>query len=216
MATYDEIIAYAPLAAFLQNRDTVAEMPGIVRRAQTYLTRRMDHDFFRQDVPQASADAAGVVTHSIPEEDLLEIRSVSILLGGGRQLPIHPRDYPMLVSLYHDRPRGTPQHWAYNPAGKIQVFPAPGRVIPVILSANIREPILSPAVQENRISTRYPELMEQAVAMHVALFNLDPATTQLYSTQVQDMLITVNAEISRQRRDETSQRPTETRNVAGT
>lgn len=214
MATYNDIIAYAPLAAFLQNRDTVDEMPNIVRRAQTYITRRLDHDFFRQSVAPTTANAGGIVTVNVPEEDLLEIRSVAIGIGS-RRLPIPPRDYDMLVSLYHDGPRGQPRHWAYNPDGELQLFPAPGRVIDVFLSANVREPILSPALQQNRLSQLHPELMEQAVAMHVALFNLDPTATQLYSEQVQDLLMTVNAEISRRRRDETAQRPVETRNVTG-
>lgn len=214
MATYNDLIAYAPLAAFLQNRDTADQMPDIVRRAQTYVTRRLDHDFFRQSIPGAAADAAGIVTISVSEEDLLEIRSIAIMKGT-RPLPVHARDYDMLVMLYHDRPRGEPQHWAYNPDGAIQLFPAPGRPTVVAVSANVAEPVLTPAQQENRLSTQFPELMEQAVAMHVALFNLDQVATQLYSDQVADLLMVANSQISRGRRDETTQRPVETRNVTG-
>jgi hypothetical protein len=214
MATYDNIIAYAPLAAFLQNRDTATQMPDIVRRAQTYVTRRLDHDFFRQSLPATTADAAGLVTYPIDESTILEVRSVSIGIGS-RRLPIPPRDYDMLVSLYHDAPRGQPRHWAYNPGNQIQLFPAPGRVLDVFLSANVMEPVLAPGQQENRLSVEYPEIMEQAVALHVALFNLDPTATQMYSEQVGELLMTANSEISRQRRDETAQRPMETRNVTG-
>lgn len=214
MATYDEIIAYAPLAAFLQNRDTSDEMPAIVRRAQTYITRRLDHDFFRQSFPGRTADADGIVTTNIPEEDLLEIRSISVFQDN-RAHPVHPRDFNMLQALFHDRPRGVPQFWAYTPSGEVRIFPAPGREVTVDISANVKEPMLAPGQQENRISVHHPELMEQAVAMQVALFNLDASATQMYSDQLADLLVTVNAEISRRRRDETSQRPVEVRNVTG-
>jgi hypothetical protein len=214
MATYNDIIQYAPLASYLQNRDTVLEMPNIVRRAQEYVTRRLDHDFFRQWLGPTTSNAEGIVALSVAPEDLLEVRSVSIAKGS-RRLPVLPRDYDMLVALYHDTPRGWPCHWAYNPDREIQLFPAPGRNVDVFVSANVREPTLAPGQQENRITQIYPDLMEQAVVMHVALFNLDQTAVQMYSAQVQDLLTTINSEISRQRRDETAQRPVETRNVTG-
>lgn len=214
MATYDDIIAYAPVAAFLQNRDTIAEMPQIVRRSQTYVTRRLDHDFFRHAFPGRTADATGVVTTGIDEGLLLEIRSISVVQGN-RSHPVHPRDFYMLEALFYDQPRGVPQFWAHTPSGEIRIFPAPGREVTVDISANIKEPVLSPSQQENRISVHHPELMEQAVAMHVALFNLDAQAAQMYSDQLTELLVVVNAEIARRRRDETSQRPIEARNVTG-
>lgn len=216
MATYAEIIAYAPLATYLSNRETTTEMPNIVRRAQEYITQRLDHDFFRASLSNTTAAAStGIVDQSGWTETIMEVRSLSVEVRAGRFVPVRKRDINMLEALYIDAPVGTPMHYAEDADGQIIIFPAPSVAKAVKVTANVKEPTLSSTVGSNKISLEYPHLFEVAVAREVAIFNIDPTAAEIYTTQLQDLLTSANTQISRERRDEVSQRPTETRNVTG-
>jgi len=213
--TYDELIAYAPLALVARNRDTVTEMPGIVRRAQSYLVQRLDHDLFRMTLPAVPVNEDGLCDTSTFPAELLEIRSVSFEVSPRSWLPLLRRSEEMLVALHSDAPRGQPRYYAVTASGEMRLFPAPGRAITIRVTANVAPPVLGPTVQTNIISLQFPTLFEFAAAREAAVFNIDPATTQLYEGRVQEMLQTANAQISRRTRDENAQRAVETRNIQG-
>ncbi len=214
--TYDELIAYAPLALIMRNRDTVAEMPNIVRRAQGYLVARLDHDLFRTTVPAAPIGADGIIDDSAFPGSLLEIRSISVQVSPGAWLPLLRRSEEMLIALHSDNPRGQPRFYAVTAAGTIQTYPAIGTAgTSARVTANVAPPALSPTVQTNIISEQFPELFEFATAMEAAVFNVDGVTTQLYQGRVAETLQVANAQISRRTRDESAQRAVETRNIQG-
>lgn len=213
--TYDDLIAYAPLALISRNRDTVTEMPNIVRRAQEYLVQRLDHDLFRSTVPAIPVDEDGLCDITAFPARLLEIRSVSFEVAPRSWLPLLRRSEEMLVALHSDAPRGQPRYYAVTAAGEMRLYPAPGRAITVRVTANVAPEVLSPTVQTNIISEQFPTLFEFAATREAAVFNIDPATTQLYESRTQEMLQTANSQISRRTRDESAQRAVETRNIQG-
>lgn len=214
--TYDELIAYAPLALIMRNRDTVAQMPDIVRRAQNYLVARLDHDLFRTTIPNAQIGADGVIDQTGFPGEILEIRSISVQVSPGTWLPLIRRSEEMLIALHSDSPRGQPRYYAVTAAKTIQTFPALGVAGKLArITANIAPPTLSQITQMNIISQEFPELFEFATAMEAAVFNIDAATTQLYQGRVSETLQVANAQISRRTRDESAQRAVETRNIQG-
>lgn len=214
--TYDDLIVYAPLALIARNRDTVANMEDIVRRAQGYLVARLDHDLFRTTLPAVPISADGVLDPSDIPAGLLEVRSVSAQISTTSWLPLLRRSEEMLVTLHSDNPRGQPRYYAVMASGAIQTFPAIGRIGTVArVTANVAPPTLAPAVQTNIISQQFPELFEFATAMEAAIWNLDQGSTQLYQGRVAETLQVANAQISRRTRDESAQRAVETRNIQG-
>jgi hypothetical protein len=214
--TYDELIAYAPLALIMRNRDTVAEMPNIVRRAQGYLVSRLDHDLFRAQVPSAQIGADGIIDQTSFPGQVLEIRSISVQVSPGSWLPLLRRSEEMLIALHTDNPRGQPRYYTVTADGDIQTFPSLGVAGKLArVTANVAPPVLSPTVQTNIIIEQFPELFEFATAMEAAVFNVDAATTQLYQGRIQETLPVANAQISRRARDESGQRTVETRNITG-
>jgi hypothetical protein len=214
--TYDDLLLYAPLALIARNRDTVAEMPNIVRRAQGYLVPRLDHDLFRMMLPSAPIGADGVVDQTGFPAKILEIRSVAVQVSPGSWLPLIRRSEEMLIALHSDNPRGQPRFYAVTASGDIQTFPALGVAGKLArVTANVTPPELSPTVQTNIISEEFPELFEFAATMEAAVFNIDPATTELYKGRVTETLQVSNSQISRRTRDESAQRTVETRNITG-
>jgi hypothetical protein len=214
--TYDDLIAYAPLALIMRNRDTVAQMPEIVRRAQGYLVARLDHDLFRTMLPSLPIADDGILDTSGVTGTILEIRSISVQVSPGSWLPLIRRSEEMLIALHSDNPRGQPRFYAVTAAGAIQTFPALGVAGKLArVTVNVAPPVLAPAVQTNIISEQFPELFEFATAMEAAVFNVDGATTQLYQGRVAETLQVANAQISRRTRDESAQRAVETRNIQG-
>lgn len=212
---YDEIIAFAPLALYAQNRDLAAQLPGMVARAQKYIVSGLDHDAFMTELAPTTIDADGVLDETGFPAALLELRSVSIEIGAGRYMPLRPRDYEMLTALFSDRPHGRPKFYAQDPAGGHRVFPAPGRVIPARVRANVEPDPLAPGTQENAISLRFPRLLQLATTREAAVFMLDAQMVELYETETGNALRAANAQVGRRTRDEASQRPVDTRNVQG-
>ena len=214
--TYDELIEFGPLATISRNRDTVDEMEKIVRRAQNYLVARLDHDLFRLKLPAVAIGADGILDPTDFPGELLEIRSIAVEVSPGAYLPLLRRSEEMLIALYSEAPRGRPRYYAVTAAGDIQTYPVIGEAgTTARVTANVAPAILSPTIQTNIISEQFPELFEFAVAMEVAVFNIDPATTELYRGRVTETLPVANAQISRRTRDESAQRSTETRNITG-
>lgn len=215
MATYDQIIAYAPLATFTSNRDTVTEMPDIVRRAQDYVVGRLDHHLFRDVLLDTTFDASGDLDDSFFPEDILEIRSIAAEVRTGKFLPLRPRQQEVLEALFIMTPVGDPRYYAELTSGGWRAYPAPGREIAARVSVNIEPDVLSPTNQTNIISTKFPELMEFAVMREAAIFNLDQNLVALYTSETKEALTIANAQISRRKRDEVSQRPRDTSNITG-
>lgn len=214
--TYDDLIAYAPLATISRNRDTVAEMPNIVRRAQNYLVARLDHDLFRTLLPAIPIGADGVLDPTDIPGTLLEVRSVQVEVSPGSWLPLLRRSEEMLVALHSDNPRGRPRFYSVTASGDIQTYPTIGETgMTARVTANVSPPVLAPDEQTNIISNQFPELFEFAATMEAAIFNIDPATTELYRGRVDETLLVANRQISRRTRDENAQRAVETRNITG-
>lgn len=213
--TYDDLIAYAPLALFAQNRDTVVEMPNIVRRAQDYLVKRVDHDFFKTELAVTSVDLDGLIYADEPPEGLLEYRSVAVEQAPGRWAPLLRRSQDMLDSLFSGSRSGIPRYYAMTASMALRVYPRPPQVIAARITANIKPPTLAPGVQINKLTVEFPELMELAATHEAAVFNLDQNSIAVYAGRLQDALVTANMQISRRTRDESAQRPVETRNVTG-
>lgn len=215
MATYNEIIAYAPLATFSSNRATVSEMPSIVRRAQNYITARLDHEFFR-DVPvSTTVDAAGDVDDGAFPATMLEIRSISAEVRTGKFLPLRPRQQEVLEAIYIDGSKGSPRHYTKTSSGGWKVYPAPGRTMNVKVTINVAPNLLTAGNQTNEISLDFPELFEFAVMREAAIFNADQNLVSLYTQETNDALTAANAQIARRKRDEVSQRPRDTTNITG-
>lgn len=213
--TYDDLIAYGPLATYTANRETVAEMPKLVRRAQDYITARLDHDLFAEDDINLSLGDDGLVHSTALPEGFLEIRHFMVRTATGGFFPILPRPETMLEALYPADRQGQPRYYARLRHMTYKVFPRPWQAIPVRLRANVAPAALSPAVQTNILTERFPGTFEVALLREAALFNLDMPQVELHTKTLLDMLGASNRQISRLTRDESAQRPTETRNVEG-
>lgn len=213
--TYDELLTYAPLALFARNRDTVVQMPQIVRQAQDYLVKRVDHDFFKTDLPLTAVDDDGRIYASGPPAGLLEYRSVVVEPLPGRKVTLTRRSQEMLDALYNDGRRGQPRYYAMMADKSLQVYPSPPQEMGARVSANIEPPTLGPDVQINILTIEFPELMQLATTHEAAVFNLDQGSTVTYAGRLSEALTAANRQISRRTRDESAQRPVETRNVTG-
>lgn len=213
MTTYDEIIAYAPIATFLQNRDTADNIEDIVRRAQSWVVERIDHDLFEEVLAPTTISTTGLIDTS-GYDRILEYRSVSAKVRN-TFLPLQKRNATMLLALYTDNPRGQPRHYAEEGDGVLTAYPAPFTAIEARVTANVEPPLLAPGQQTNRLTEKVPQIIEQAVAMHVAMFNLDGPATTLYSNQLTELLTSGSMQVSRRTRDEATERRRESRNVTG-
>lgn len=218
--TYDEIIAFAPLALYAQNRDLTAEMPQLVKQAQDYVVSRLDHDAFATTtLPDTTISAEGMLDTSPITSRLLELRSLSWEFAPDRFQPLLPRAYEIMLMLYSDRPRGRPRYYAqadgFDPLPLIRVFPAPGRVLTARARGNIAPESLAPGVQENLLSRNFPQLLQYATAREAAVFMADPAMQQRWEDELTDALVAANAQVGRRTRDEAAQRPVDTRNARG-
>lgn len=213
--SYTELIRAAPLAAYAENRDLVAEMPNIVRRAQEYVVMRLDHDAFWQKLPRTTVGKDGVIDDSNFPNDLMEVRSVRVRWrSGDRWYSLLRRDSDMLSTLYTDDSRGPPKVYSDGPDGLV-AYPRPGRVIDAEVRANVAPAILSPTVQTNLFTDKYPQVIENAVVREAGVFMLDAKIQQTYGSETDAALAAANAQIARQKRDESAQRPVETRNAGG-
>lgn len=213
--TYNDLITYGPLATYTANRDTVNEMPNLVRRAQDYITARLDHDLFAETaIDLTLADDGLVNDFSLPEK-FLEIRHFLIRTASGGFFPILPRPETMLEALYPADRKGVPRYYARLRNRTYKVFPRPWSATPARLRANVAPPTLNPSVQTNILTEKFPGTFEVALLREAALFNLDMPQVELHTTTLRDMLGASNRQISRLARDESAQRLTETRNVEG-
>lgn len=212
---YSELLTYAPLASYTQNRDTVLEMPAIIRRAEEYIIARLDHDLFKVDLPTVNIDTDGLIAGTPLPIDVLEVRSVMLEISTSRWLPLLRRSYETMSVLHSDAPRGRPRYYTERGDRALIVFPAPGNAPRVKITVNRKPAPLSPANQNNIITQRFQELMEVAVVKEAAEFNLDQSAVALYAQKLGDMLTAANGQVSRWTRDESAQRPVETRNVTG-
>jgi hypothetical protein len=213
--SYDDIIRFAPLAIYAQNRDLTEEMPGIVRRAQKYVVSRLDHDAFMTDLGDHPVAITGIVDESLLPVELLEVRSIAIKLPNGNYLPLLPRNLEMLTMLYADGRRGWPRYYAQDPAGGHRVFPPPSLATPARIRGNVEPPVLSPDQPTNLISDEFPLLLQLAATREAAVFMADAAMQALYEGEAGDALAAANAQVGRRTRDEAAQRPTDTRNAQG-
>lgn len=215
MTTYDDLIAYAATASYAGNRDMTDELPRLVRRAQNYLVLHMDHDLFADEVIETTINVDGMVDKSLFSTEFLDIRKLMVKGRGDRPFPLLPRAENMLETLYASGKPGTPIYYARLRDREYKVYPAPYRPLDAILRVNVRPPMLGTKVQTNILTDYFSEAFEFALLREVAVFNIDQPQVQLYTAELQDRLTSANVQVSRLTRDETSQRPTETRNVTG-
>lgn len=216
MKTYNDIIQFAPLALMAGNRgDLRAEMPNIVRRAQVFVMDRIDHDAFKTRLPDTTISADGVLNETGFPDGIFELRGVSIEIGTGRWFPLRKRSWSMCEALYSDGRPGRPRYYGEDPDGVHVAWPPPGRVTPARASANVAPPILSPTQQTNLLSEKYPQLMEYAAAREAATFMLDETLIGAMDGRLGEELVSINKQIGRRNRDESAQRPVDTRNAAG-
>lgn len=212
---YSQLLTYAPLAAYTQNRATVDEMPSIIRRAEEYIIARLDHDLFRVELPDTVVGDGGVIAGTPLPVDVLEVRSVMMQIGTDRWMALIRRGYETMCALHSDVPRGQPRYYAERGDRTLVAFPAPASSPLIKITVNQKPPPLSRSNQDNIITERFQELMEVAVVKEAAEFNLDQSAVALYAEKLRDILIAANNQISRWTRDESAQRPVETRNVTG-
>ena len=215
MTTYDDLISYAPVAAYASNRNTVDELPGLVRRAQSYVTERLDHDLFAGDLEDVVIGTDGYVHPEMLPETFLELRYLAIEARSNSFRPLHPRAENMLEALYAAGPAGVPIYYARIKDRLYRVYPQPFRPLNARLRANAAPPMLSPAVQTNILTERFPEVVEMSLLRQVAIYNVDEPLTQRYTEELTGLLGAANRQVSRLARDETAQRPVDTRNVQG-
>lgn len=215
MTTYDDLIAYAPIATYAANRDMITELPNLVRRAQNYVVQRLDHDLFADELVEAVVSIGGDLDPGILPATFLEIRSFLLEGRGGRFFPLLPRAENVLDALYPGSRSGIPLYYARLKPQVYRVYPKPYRALAARLRCNVSPPILSASVQTNILTERYPEIIETALLREAARFNLDMPMAQGYAEELQDLFTGVNAQVGRTTRDETTQRPRDTRNVQG-
>jgi hypothetical protein len=212
--TYDELLRKTPIWAYAQNRELVDEMPGIVKGAQELLEQRLDHDIFRTTLPSVDVGTDGIL--ALQPGTVFEIRAVRIEHASGTgYYPLRSRDIETCHALYGNHEQGLPHYWAYVDNDTIEVFPKPWAQMSVVTVVNAKPPTLGPTQQTNVISTDHPRPFEKAVLMQIGVFMLDDSLIQKYLNELNDAVTEANAQIVRRRRDETSQRPRETRNLTG-
>jgi hypothetical protein len=215
MTTYNELIAYAPLATYAGNRDMITELPNMVRRAQEFIVLRLDHDLFASTTVATTIAADGTLNMGGLSSRFLEMRSVYAQGRGGNYFPLLQRTEDMLATLYpFDRP-GVPVYYARLTPGTYRVYPRPTAVTVARYRANIAPLTLSPSVQSNILSTKFPNLMELALLVEVARFNLDRGQGEIYMSDLMSELEAANAAVTRTTRDETGTRPRDPRNAMG-
>lgn len=217
MTTYAELIAYAPIALYAQNRDLALALPDIVARAQRSVVRRLDHDAFRDELVTTADQDGDVDTAPFLAlgDAMMELRSVFARRPTEtRWRPLFRRNWDMLETLYGSAGSGFPRHYAERDDGW-QVYPRPGQTISIRASFNMEPPVLSPTAPENVLSTRFFEVMQAATVRECAVYMLDANAIQLYGQEVEAQTTAANAQIARRRRDETGMRGVETTNAGG-
>lgn len=215
MTTYDDLINYGPIATYAGNRDMITALPDLVRRAQSYVVQRLDHDLFADAETQTTVDTSGSLDMSNIPDRFLEIRALLIEGRGGRYFPLLPRAENMLETLYSDNKPGEPLYYARLKNDVIKVYPRPYREVAARYRSNVAPDVLSPTLQSNILTEKFPEVIETALLREIARFNLDATLVASYSEELADQLGAANAQVGRTTRDETVTRPKETRNVTG-
>jgi hypothetical protein len=215
MLTYDDLTSNAILASYAGNRDLQDQMPRLVRRAQEYVELRMDHDLFADTAFDITVSEDGMVTDDHLPERFLEIRSLAVHGPVGRHYFLLPRGEAMLAQLFASGSRGEPQYYARMRHREYRVYPQPYRPVTLRMQCNVRPDRLGPDVQKNLITDQFPDIMEYALLREVAIFNVDESLLKMYTDELQGRLEAANTQVSRLTRDETAERPVETRNVTG-
>lgn len=213
MATYDELIATAPVEAYARNADLIASMPAVLARAETYIIERLDHDAFRAaPLDVTLPTTTGQVT--LPA-DTLEPRGLRMRWRSTSWTPLLPRNEETLQALYSSAPAGRPAYYCRIASDTLQVMPRPSVDTPGQLVINQRPPALGPTMQTSILTTRWGNVLHAALIREASLFMADQGLITLYTNEVGEMLMAANLAVARWRRDETAQRPRETANVKG-
>jgi hypothetical protein len=217
--TYDEIVEAAIADNYASARAQIlAQIERLVVRAQDYLVNRIDHDEFSQELPPIPVLEDGVVDIELAQPAtamrILEIRSLTWNQEGGVTIPLLPRAQATLRAMYGVPRPGVPRYYA-RPGVRFRLYPRPYQAGSVSASVNLKPVPLSPAVQTNIFSEKFPLAMQIAVAREVAMFMADETMMALFGGQMADELAAINGQAGRRMRDEASQRPVDTRNVAG-
>jgi hypothetical protein len=216
---YTDLITISPINAYSKANDLTAELPRLVERAHKRVVQRIDHDLFETDlgsVPVATTGIGNLTGISAPVlARLMEFRSVFMDDGSGNRWALTPRDRGTLRMLYPNDPQAGPRYYE-TPGTAVRVWPRPYVAMTAHLWAAIEPEVPSGSVSTNIIMDKHPLTMEWATAMEVAVFMLDKDMIATFKAELDSALMEANLQIGRRRRDESAQRPIETRNVTGT
>jgi hypothetical protein len=210
--TYDDMLEQVPVAAFARNNDLIAEMPNAIRRAETYVVDRLDHDAFRMPPQDVTFGTDGAAT--LPD-NVLELRAVRIRFRSSGWTPLLPRHEETLHALFAGQPPGNPRFYAQPAHGTVQIFARPSTATAGQLVYNAKPAELGPTVQTNLLTDDWEAVMRAAVLREAALFMNDQKLIPIYQAELADLLTAANMAVARRRRDETAERPRETANVRG-
>lgn len=212
--TYDDLDEYARSNIYGEARDLDQDIPRLITRAQRYLFSRLDHDVFQADMGNFQVNQDGRIDTGNVSDRLKEVRSVD-LLRDGQWFPLLKRDVTTLGALFSEDPVGLPEYYAQTDDLALKVFPFPYDQMTVRMRGNLVPELITPSNQTNMLSEKYPLLMEWAITYQCSVYMLDPTLIQVNKGELDGEIMAVNAQVSRWRRDEATQRPVETRNVGG-
>ncbi len=217
--TYDELIRRVPEWLYAKNRKLIDEMPAIITQAHEQLINTLDHDLFKTLIDGKTLAAGDpILDLSTETPRVLEVRSVRLKVTGTDDgwTPILRRDLEMLSMLYaRNKPRRPLFYTEYNGTLILKVFPSPALAHDVQITANVEPEVLSETVSTNIMAEEASRALEKAVMRQACLFMKAWEDAAQYSTEMTGAITEVNAAIQRRRRDDTEQRPRDTKNVMG-
>ena len=215
--TYDELVASVPNWMYAQNRGLAGQMQDIVLKAHRKLFQIIDHDFFRTKITGLVIPTTGALDLASQQPPIMEVRAVRLKHRKDDEwTPLFRRDIEAMSMLYSQNRPGRPRYYAEAEGPlQLQVFPTPDREYTIEVSCNQECPILSPAVEQNLLTDRAPQALMFATLRFAALYMKNDADVQRYDTELLQAVAELNAGYGRRTRDDTAERPRDTKNATG-
>lgn len=215
--TYNDLLESVPNWMYAQNRSLAVQMPDIVVKAQRKLFNIIDHDFFRTKITGLTIPLSGTLDLIDQQPPIMEIRAIRLKHRKDDEwTPLFRRDHEAMSMLYAESRPGRPRYYAEGSGPlELQVFPTPDRAYPIEVTCNQECPLLSPTTQQNLLTDRAEQALTFATLRFAAVYMKNDADVQRYDAELMQAVGELNAGYGRRTRDDTAERPRDTKNATG-
>jgi len=224
---YASLVADIPVRLMAENRDWPDELPNVIRKGQERLLEGLHPDALRQSIAgfveleQIGGGTEPIVTIEgwidlTGTADFGEITSLQLVIVPGMTRSVLPRAYDFCEALYSTGAPELPKYYAEKTPGWYALYPPPDQAYAYQGIANLRCPLIGPdGPATNLLTDKYATLLEYACCVDGAIWMKDNSAVQIWEAAYNGRLQSVNANIRRRRRDETTVVTRSTENAAG-